>query len=124
MTTSATETATRAATLRQVAEGVPWPQVQHLARLALAEGHTADGTCGLVIEQLVATGDVQDSPQLRALLAVRIGAIAAARRPQIRAVRPRPVATTSAAVVVSPSPEEQALQGLPDELVEVLPDNP
>lgn len=98
--------------LRQLAAALPRAAVLYLARLALAEGHTPDGATGLVVEHLVATGELADSPQLRALVAAWVGVIAAARRPPVR----RGGRTTVAATVV----EHEAAE-LPAEAIEALP---
>lgn len=84
MSTAPTEPAGAATTLRSIRDLLPRAAVLHLCRLALADGHTPDGATGVVVEHLVASGELGDSPQLRALVACWVGLIAAQRKPPVR----------------------------------------
>lgn len=106
-TTAATETTGTPVTLRQIRDALPRAAVLHLCRLALAEGHTPDGATGVVVEHLVASGELGDSPQLRSLIAAWVGLIASQRKP--------PRKRASVATLAEPTElPEPALEQLPD----------
>lgn len=106
-TTAATETTGTPVTLRQIRDALPRPAVLHLIRLALAEGHTPDGTTGVVVEHVVASGELADTPQLRALIATWTGIIASQRKPPRRRAAVAPLAEPEEAIEQPPDTAEE-----------------
>lgn len=74
---------------------------------ATAATPAADGAAGVAVEHLVASGELGDTPQLRALVACWVGLIAALRKPPRR----------RAAVATLADPAEP-----PDEPIQQPPD--
>lgn len=120
VTQGPTDVAAPRATLRQLRDRLPQPQVMHLCKLALAEGHTIDRATGEVVAVLVASGELPDCMQLRGIVAAWCALVAAQRRASPAQVAIPPVKRRTVAVNVArdQSPEEPI--ELPADMVEPL----